>query len=161
MAEAKREFKGLEELMAEEIRQYNLLIEELKEEGKELRQNSVESLTKSINKIEEQRRILAALHEAVGKELKRATNSLELREEILARSLPGQIYQKWQRHQREIARLKERARQLNLQNKTFIQKVLSYWKEIRQLIANSGNNASYIWANSNQETKPLFLNRQV
>ncbi len=161
MAEAKGEFKGLEELMAEEIRQYNLLIEELREEGKELRQNSIESLTKSVNKIEEQRKVLLALHEAMGKELKTITNSPEVKEEILARSLPEQVYEKWQRHQREIARLKERARQLNLQNKMFIQAVLSYCKEIRQLIANSGNNTSYIRAISNQETKPLFLNRQV
>jgi len=162
MAEATAHFKDLEELMDEEVRQYNLLIEEIKEEGKYLRQNAVEPLLKSIGQIEKQREILWKVNESMREKLKIVANSSELKEETVHHALPAQIYQKWQRHQKKVANLKERVRGLNLQNKTFIQEVLGYWKEIMELIATSVNNLSYARAKGiNQQPNPFFLNRRV
>lgn len=162
MAEITGQFKGLEELMDEEIRQYHLLIGEIKEEAKYLRQDAVEPLLKSISKIDKQREILLKINEAMREKLKMFANSPEPKEDTLARSLPRQTYQKWQRHQREVTKLKERVQQLNLQNKAFIQEILGYWKEIMRLITTSGNNLSYTGAKgSNQKVSPLFLNQQV
>lgn len=162
MAEAIGQFKDLEELMDEEIRQYNLLIEEIKEEAKYLRQDAVESLLKAIAKIDKLREILMKINEAMREKLKMAANSSALTEDTLARSLPSQFYQKWQRHQREVSKLKERVQQLNQQNKAFIEEILGYWKEIMGLITTSGNNLSYTMAKeSNQKTSPFFLNQRV
>lgn len=162
MTESIAQFKNLEELMDEEIRQFNLLIEEIKEEAKYLRQDAVEPLLKSINKIDKQREILLKINEAMREKIKMTVNSSELKEDTLARLLPRQTYQKWQRHQREVTELKERVQQLNQQNKTFIQEILRYWKEIMGLITTSGNNLSYTGAKgSNQKTNPFFLNQRV
>lgn len=162
MVEFIGEFKGLEELMDEEIRQYNLLIEEIKEEARYLRQDAVEPLLKSINKIDKQREILLKINEAMREKLKMFANSSEAKEDTLAHALPWQTYQKWQKHQREVIKLKERVQQLNLQNKDFLQGILGYWKEIMGLITGSENNLSYTGAKeSNQKVKPLFLNNQV
>lgn len=163
MAERPWEYKSLEELMDEEIRQYEWLIEVIKEEGKYLRQGSVENLLKSISKIEKQREILLALHEAIRKKLQLATKSFGPTKENLARPLPRPVYQKWQKHQQELANLKERARILNLQNKSFLQEVLGYWKEFRQIITTPGNNLSYAGPrdDNSQKTNPFFLDQQV
>ncbi|MGB9697799.1 MAG: flagellar export chaperone FlgN [Thermodesulfobacteriota bacterium] len=162
MEESTGQFKDLEELMVEEIRQYNLLIEKIKEEGQYLRQNSVELLLKSISQIDKQREILVKINETLRKELKRAANSSELKEEILAHALPLPIYHKWQRHQKEVAHLKERVHKLNLQNKAFIQEILAYWRELMDLIASSGSNLSYHWVKGNNpKTNPFFLNQRV
>lgn len=162
MAEAIGQFKRLEDLMGEEIRQYNLLMAEIKEEAKYLQQDAAEPLQRSIAKIEKQREILLGLHEALRKEFYILTNSSELKEETLAALLPRQIYQKWQRHQQEVTRLKKRVRNLNLQNKAFLQEVLDYWQEIRRLIANSPNNLSYRGVqDNNRKVSPFLLNQRV
>ena len=162
MAEANGLFKGLEELMDEEIRQYNLLIEEIKEEAKYLRQDAVESLLKAIAKIDKLREILLKINEEMREKLKMAANSSALTEDTLARALPRQFYQKWQRHKKEVSKLKERVQQLNQQNKAFIEEILGYWKEIMGLITTSGNNLSYTMAKeSNQKVSPFFLNQRV
>lgn len=162
MAEATMEFKSLEELMDKEIRQYNLLIGEIKEEAKYLRQDAIEPLLNSIAKIDKQREALLKINEAIREILKMAANSSVVTEDTLFRSLPRQFYQKWQRHQKEVTKLKERVRTLNQQNKAFIKEILVYWKEIMGLITASGNKLSYTVAKeSKQKVSPFFLNQQV
>lgn len=162
MTEATLPYKNLEELMDEENRQYHLLIEEIKEEAKYLREDTVEPLLKSIAKIDNQREILSKINEEIRDKLKMFANSSELKEDTLARSIPRQTYQKWQKHQREVSKLKERVRQLNLENKAFIQEILGYWKEIMGLITAPGKNLSYTGVKgSNQKVSPFFLNQKV
>ncbi len=149
------QWAGLEKLMAEEISEYHALIQEIKEEAKYLRENDLTSLMKSVNRMEKQREILLKINEKIREELKKVKETTPLPCSV-------SIFQKVQKHEKEIMSLQELARMLNLQNKSFLQEILGYWKEILGMIASSGKAETYAGAGAkNHPSNPCFLNRQV
>jgi|GEM_PF-2145189 flagellar biosynthesis/type III secretory pathway chaperone len=155
MTTAAGQLAGLEKLMTEEINQYHALIQEIKEEAKYLRENDLASLMKSVNRMEKQREMLLKINERIREELKKVKETTPL-------PWSAAIFQRVQKHEKEIMSLKERARQLNLQNKSFLQATLGYWKEILGMLASSGKVETYAGAGAkNHPSNPCFLNRQV
>lgn len=144
--------------MEKAIFHYQGLIEEMKKESEYLKQGSHESLIKSANSIEIHTTEIQKVNALTGRAIEEILSFLG-REDVeksisgLMSVLPPEDYRKLKAYQRMLGSLKERVKQINEWNKSFIQESLNYWKDlVSSLIFPLDDSPVYI---PNGHKKPL------
>lgn len=135
----KRSLDGLYDLLAKEISCYRRLIHVLKKKSEGLRKGSVHALIQAVEEMDSTRedilRIGLQIQESIGEVLdvsgaKRGDRTLS----SLFAVLPSASHRQIKSYQRNLFQLKEWARQINDQNRLFIQESLAYVNEFISLL---------------------------
>ena len=142
MEEIENYLHSLYQMMEEEIADYHLLIRELEQESKYLRQNTLEALMKSVQTIEIQTNEILKMNESIQQTIEKILIDLgeKEREKTLSSLivvLPSLEHQKIKFYQGTLKRLKEWVAQVNARNKSFIQESLKCWKDLFSMLTHS------------------------
>jgi flagellar biosynthesis/type III secretory pathway chaperone len=159
----------LSHLLEEEITKYDRLIQEMKRESECLRKGSTESLMDSIRVLDGYQEAILASEKEISQLIEKILEGQggEAREPTLSdvlEILPRGDLRKIKTYQQTLRTLKNRARKINEQNKSFIQEYLSYLDDLLSfVIGPRGEVPGYPQRGSGRTLTPLpqALNREV
>jgi hypothetical protein len=172
MRDLENDLNGIFQLLEQEISRYKQLIEVLKKESKYLREDSTDSLIKTVKEIEYHTEMILSLEDTIRKSIGTILSSLG-KEEVeqtfssLLSVLPLNYHKQIHSYQRTLCRLKEWVKQINDRNKVFIREYLTFWVDLVSTLINPVvESQNYLYHGSIGSRKslsalPLTLNREV
>jgi hypothetical protein len=172
MRDLENDLNELYQLLEQEISRYQQLIEVLKKESEYLREDSTDSLMKTVKEIEYHTEMILSLEDTIkkwiGKILSRfGKEEVEQTFSALLLVLPSSYHRQISSYQRTLSRLKGWVKQINDRNKAFIREYLTFWADLVSMLINPVvESQSYLYHGSIGNRKsfaplPIALNREV